>query len=1309
MSEFNIIDTDDETIYTEEDIRELCTEEEDLLDVDKIILKREKEGRRKFYEGEVLNDFISDLEIGENILEKYKLAIEKNTPIEFIYKDSNEKLFSIRDRLKGDTNVLENLKFFRKDYSITIGEFTLAYYFSNLYMKDKAIIDNLNKIKKLSGVEYNLEEWPEKKKRFNTVFDNRMEITNKKFDKIKKFYQEISDIPFSTPPEKINDSFKLDRTKVRVKIKKENYYFDIDSGDIIFDELSVNKKFPYVQYNGYIDKFYKIFDKQLDLESLMVARENLFSKLIEEDEEIDNTNKIYIICRLEVLNKINYILLEINLVDSTLTFEYPYNTSYKIYSDLKKLIPGLTFLEENIVSFNGSFEIKLDNYDELNFYYLTLFDPKFSNFIYLNENKRPRSLMKNIKYYYKSYTEDFLESDFSISFYLEKLYIDKYLVSFKSKIEEKDNKINEFALIISKLIYYYENYDFKETDLALITNPYTGPDGDGLGDNLKVEDLSSSKTIIKGNKLTNLITQAPEIFPVNIYGKKCQCPNQPIIIDDSDLKDWSNYLDKDAISVFPPKDSVDKSQKKYIFACPTDDLVFNYIINPDSKSPFPILPCCSQTVKNNYYRDYDLIKKDPENFFNLRADQKVNVSKTILKTLNPLASEQRGNVPLVLKQFLKKFTSDREYYRYGLNKNSKNSFFHCCLYASEHLDKVAEAVKNKRYLRNLKFLIQIREKYLGLDVSERDTLVDKIKNRIGNDQGIKINKEIVYQELYNFDSDTINYLLESSVFVSKYFYKLMEYLFFVNIFVFSFKDGNVKLEKPNHRFFHQREYRPGLPVLVLFKHEDGSQAIYEIITYGDEYLFPSQYLENFKNYIEKHGYYISSLDFEDNYQVTKNYYSNINWNQILKNYMVVGQFINDSGRTFALNVEYKENKIMTIFIDSSYPLDCPRAHRVYSIEKTDCIKLFGKDYTVGSEGLWYSLNDNIQAVFIPVEGIKEKDNFKCIPFITISKRSRGLNKFNKINTIKKNAKIIMQIIVYIWNLSKEEDLDSWFSYYIAKGDKKTINTICNNNILIDYRFPTGIKTPEEAIEYYSDFIPSIFGKEVIFLYEELEFSVYQYLENYINKTKGYPKLNNKAIVEIFSNESDFYSRLNNKLILGEENFDDWKNFLQSENRDFLNLDNNLNTKRRGFLYKNKQGNIFIIQNNLYNSLKASILTSKVWKRLKYNLGYNLTETNIWKYIKEDYRLLEALEISTEKIINLANSYSKFLDYKIDDFYEALDFLIKEKIEIELEEKDYNYITLNYMEYINKENLKYGDPYNLFSYENEAYAAMLNIA
>lgn len=1308
----DFIDSDNEINYTEEDIVNLCKDDKDHLNIDEVILRREKKERRKFYETTILNDVITDIEIGKKVLDKYKLAIETNTPIEFIY-DEDGKSFSIRNKLKNNDNIIDSLKFFKNNYVIELNQFVFAYYFSNIFKSKTYIINQLNKLTKLSNITYLEDEWLEKKNRFNTIFEDKMLLTKEKYIKIKKFYDEINDFSFSNSPEKINESLILEKTKVEVIAKINKYFFDIDSGAIIFDEIRLNKNFPYMQYNSFEDKYYKIYDKDINIENIINIRNFIFSNLDEDEGEKENT--IYILSKIEIFNKPQYILLTFNLENSKLIFEYPLNTSFKIYDDLKNLINGFNFKDEKTISIRGSFEMKIDNFKDLNLYYLTLFDEKIGNFLYVNENKRPRSLMKNVKYYYKTYQENYLESDYFITFYLEQVYINRYVVNFRSKVINKENNINEFALVFSKLISYYQEYNFENSDLPIILSPYTGPQGNGLGDNLTDEELEINFTI-KGKKITNLRNRAPEIFPINDYARKCGCSEQPIIIDPEDVEDWENYVGKKSISVFPPPDSIDKFKKKHIFVCPTDNSIMNYIINPDSESPFPILPCCSKQKKTNYYENYDEIKKDPEKFFNIKEIQKLNVSKIKLKTIKPLTNDQEGNIPESLEQFLGNIYPDCDFIRYGVIKNSKSSFFHCCLKAADHLEELEKSITNERYLKNIKYLIKYRNLYLNINIGDKDLLVTKLKTFISESKGIKINKEIVSQELYNYDSDFINYTLENEIFDSNIFYKLMEYLFFVNIFVFEFDDdNNIKLEKPRHIYYHQREIREELNSILILKHKNTKPPTYELIKIkqknNDEGFLLNSKVSNFmKKYINKNGYYISRY-FEGKYNVTKNFYDNINWNYILKDYLIIGQFINDSGRTYAINFQYSENKnnIITIFIDNTFPLDVPKANRVYKTEMKVIKKIFGNKYIIGSEGVWYELNKCPKSIFIPLTEIEESKNNICYDYLITEKKSNYKLKFKKLNIVKRNANIITQIILWIWNITTNiNDLDEWFNIYIAKGDKRIINSINNSKLLINYRFPLDIKNPEEAIEYYSDYIPVIFGKNQIFLYDELEVSIYQYIKNYITKTEGFIKIPNKAIVNIFNNEIDFSKKPNNKNIIGEKTFDEWINFIENNNKDTTNIDDTYINQKRGFLYKNNNGNIFIIQNNINNSLLVSLLISKIWLKLKINLGYYTTMISIWEDIKKYEGLKECLNLTDEKIINLAKNNLTHFQIDIKNIDDAIEFLKKEKIDYELDEKDFNYIVVNYEDYIDKENFKNSDPYNLFSYENGAFASMLNI-
>lgn len=1308
----SFIDTDDEKDFVEEDIIKLYKNYKDYLDIDDIILRREKKERRKLYENTKLINIISDIEIGKKINEKYNLAITSNTPIEFIFEE-DEKLYSIRDKLKDNEDILNMIYFFKENHNIELYQFIFAFYFSNIFKSDEWLITQLNKLFNLTDMLFKEDEWDDKKNKYNNLFEERMKITTTKQKKIFEFYKEINNLKFSNSPDEINKSLVLENTKIEIDVKINDYLFNIDGGHIIFNDLKVSEKFPYIQFDSYDQKYYKIYDKNINIENIINEKNNLFNNL-DEDDDVTKENVIYIMMKLEILNNFKYIFLIFNLENSKLTFEFPFNMSYKIYDDLEKLILGINFKNEKITSITGSFEFKINNFDDLKLYYLTLFDKKIANFLYVNDKNRPRSLMKNIKYYYKSYEEKYLQSNYFLTFHLEQLYVDKYLVVFKSKTINQENNINEFSLVFSKLINFYENYDFNQSDLPIIVNPYTGIDGDGLGDNLDLSTINNLNFLIKGNKLANLKSIAPEIFPLNTYGRNCSCLSQPIIVDEEDITDWEEYKNKkEGISVFPPLDSSDKIRKRYNFVCPSKNSIMNYIINPDSESPFPILPCCSQKVKNNFYENYDLIKQNPEKFFSTLEEQKGS-TKDKLKTFKSLSPNQEGIIPAQLIQFLKNIYPDNDFLRLGVIKNSKSSFFHCIMHASSHLKIFIKKVKNETYIRNLKLLNNIRNEYMGNDIIKKDEIINKIRTHIGAEEGIKINKEIMSQELYNYDKYQIINLLEekNNIFDSKLFYKLLEYLFFVNIFVFNFNNGIINLEKPRHIYYHQREIRTELPSIFIFKQGNN----YELIKSNDIFLFSSKSAEYMKSYVEDFGYYIANHN-GNKYNVTKNYYSNINWNYILKDYSIDSQIINDTGRTFAININLispsliKDGEIknkLTIFIPPSFPLDAPLSNNIYKGDIKKVEKLFGKNYIKGSEGIWYELNQCPKSIFVPINNFKENDKNICNEYIIINENSKQVIEFKKLNIIKKNANIISQIILWIWNISDEKDLNIWFDNHVREGDKKLINSINNNYLNIEYRFPKNIKTTLEAINYYSDYIPIIFTNNKIFLYEELKNNIYRFIQNFIIHSEGIDKNPNDAIVNLFNSEIDFTERRYNKLIIGEQNFDDWYNFVQNINSDTTNINDTYSDKKRGFIYKNNLGNIFIIQNNINNSLEVSLIICKVWKKLNINLGYYTTTINIWDSIRENNRLKEVLEINDEEIISLAKKYLSLLNDDIKEVEEALLFLKREKIEYELKETDHNYITINYDEYINKNNFTSNDPYNLFSYENGAYASMLNI-
>lgn len=1327
----DIIHSDDEEVYNVQDIDVLCKydigEIEDINEIDRFIMENVKKGEKKSYEMFNQEDIIKETEIGLDIMKKYKLALSTKTPIKFIYKqedieEQNNQYYSVRDILKDQKQITQLLEKLYKKNRIKTSEFLFAYYFSNSDKNDKFLLNQFNKLTIITGEEYDLDDIKEKRSQYEKLFKVRMNITKKKYKKIQKFYEDLNKLDYSNLPEKINSTLNLESTLIEIDVLDKNSLINIDLGPIFFNSISASYIFPFIQLNSMDEKYYKIYERENNFSYLLNEKEKLFNNLEDENDK----NKIFIIMRLERITTLNYILIQIDLNKSILRFEYPSDSLIPIKKEILLSAPNIQFKEERIISTNGYFNFNIRNYDEFKFYYLTHFDPIINKFIYINENKRPRSLKENLKFYFRSYEDSNIYIDYSIYFYITKVHGNNYEIKFNSKIIDQKNIVNEFALILSKIFYHYQEYNFEESSLPFITNEYTGPDGSGLGGKEPV-GFTEGKFIPKSKKIDNLITIAPELFPKNEYARQCLCPKQPIIIDDDDIEDWEKY-DRN-VYIFPPLFSKQKS-KRYNFVCPTENSVMNFIRNPDIQSPFPILPCCSQQQNNEYYRYYDEIIKEGDKFWNIKEEEK---SKMIQKkkTISILSTEQEGDVPEELNTFLKKMYSEHDtgnFIRIGVMKNSRSSFIHCLVKGCDHLEFLLEnatKTKSKKHMNIFDALIKIRKKYLYAPLTKREVNIIDFRKQLEK----FVNLEVAKQELYNYNIRQISDILnnQKEIFDSKTLYRLLENIFYVNIFVFEYDGSNqIRLEKPRGRFYNQREINIKLPSIFIFKHFGKQLPTYELIRNtqllpdsNKTYLFGHVATKYMKEYVDKKGYYMCHYDIKSNkYQISKNYQSNINWNYLLSDYTMLEQFINDSGRAYAITfIINTEGDKMTIFIPSSYPLNLPEGNTVYEKTTKECYKIFGKDRSQkGSNGLWYKINDKERAMFVPCTDIKASDDIELISKDYIvsknifkNKKGRNKNKINKLNTVKRNTTILVQIILWMWNISEIKVLDVWWDQFVDMVDnQKEMETIASVPFKVELRFPD-IKNTTEAIEYFNHYMPFIFYERKINLYHQLHDRVYQYIKNYIIRTEGYEeKIVNKAIIGIFSNESDFDPKIFNKIIIGEKNYDDWQNFIENINNDYTNLSDIFITQKRPFLYKDENGEIFLIQNNINNNLTVSILICKVWKEIKINLGYYTTETNIWRCVKCDPRLYDIFKLDDQKVIDLAKKYTPE-NIRIESFNHALEVLEKEKIAFEIDEEDMNYYTKNSQNYINKEHVNMHDPYSLFSYDNGGLASILPIA
>ena len=1295
----SIIDSEDELDYNLAEVENICKEQEETVTLEDL-LREEKSPQEETNDREI-KDVIYDINLGNDIITKYILASETNTPVNFILTDKNNKYFSLFDQLRNQENIEDLFIYFRREYNIGVNNFVFSYFIANVEAKKSFVIDRVNIISKISNIYLDNDNFEEEKE----TFMRKLEILNKKtleeYKKIKLFYNKLTDLEYISSPSEMAESLNFKNNRISYKLMDGQYGFGLDNGDIIFNNMKASDEFLFIKYQRTGTNFYKIYEDNIDVKTILCYNEKI-DKLIEEEKK---DNFIFVVMNYKTSTKKEKILLEFDLNEETLTFTYPGDTLTIIKKKLHILLPDIVLYEEKILFISGDFEIKFPNFDNTKMYYLTHFDEIISKFLYVKEESKPRSLLgdKN-KYYFKTYAVGNGIIDYSSSFTLELLYGDKYIVNFRSKIIN-NNSINEFALILSKIFWYYNNKLTEDSlnDLELITAPYTGPDGAGLG--APLEEKKNIEIKVKAKKIDNLQNIAPEIFNDASYSRNCGCPKQPIIIDKEDIPDWEKYNfegeSRDVVT-FPPPDSPQRS-KRFNFVCPGENNVMSFIPNPDYGSKYPILPCCAGQKKSNLYEKYEQIREDPIKFFTEREEGKIKIAD--VKTSKILTTNQEGVLADEIEKFIQKAYPNNKFDRLGVLKNSKSSMIHCLLIASEHLNNLK--IKNENVLEKVNNLIEIRKRYTNSNIIKRENIVTKLRSNIYK----FVNINSAAQENFNLNERQLENRINNveELFDSKIYYKLLENMFYVNIFVFVYDGDDYYLEKPEHRFFHNREIRLELPTVLLVKHiTKKTFPVYELIktnkpVIGSSFnlLYTDVITKYLKKYNEKYGYLNCKTDQGGGYRINKNFYQNINWNYLLADYEIVGQAINDSGRLYRINIMV-DGKELSIYVPPSYPLNVPIREKVLCGEMEEVKELFESPSSKGCRGMWFAMNGQNESVFVPCNDVEKSDKV-CVIYELESSKAERDDQMETINILNRNATIIKQLIIWCWNLSNIDSIEDWFDKYVVKcKDSEKFKLFNFMPIDMDYRFPLDISTTEEAIAYMYKYIPLIFRNDHIYLYPQLFDSLKQFLLNYKLLTKGLDTEPNKAIVGIFVNEQDFTQHSFNRIIVGLENWQSWLSFIDTDEGFKNEISDKDCDKVRPYLYKNNNGQIYLVQNSINGSLDIALLISKVWNKMTFNIGYYTTNYNIWNCLDTEKKVMEALDISKEYVMEKANNLS---DLKIRTFCDAIIFLTRNDIKYRCE-TDYNY----YLYHTDGTVEQYGDCKDekqlIWQYDNGNYASLL---
>lgn len=1308
-------------------------EEEDFFEEQDIYIE---ESSNSSYSEELKN-------VGDIILrgEKYNIflkAIETKTPFKFIFQINGE-LVSVIEKIKNNSTILENYNyFFLNNFKIFPSDFIMLFYIANKEKDKKYLIDNFNLMRNLAGKEeYLIEFFKDYSSKFEEYYNILMEKTKKDFENFDEFYKKIDGIKPREKYDDIIDTFKIEITESVFKITDGDTSIEKYNSRIVFDNMEASDQFPFFRLNIDNKTYYKIY----------TASDN-YDNYIEMNKNFDEDNSIFIIYNIKLGNKYYRKDLVINLETSTIRIKYPENYLPEIKNKLKNIIKNLVFKEEEDKNIIGNFEITFDDYDELKIYYLTLFDDVISNFLFVREKSKPRSLKDNIKFYYVGTEKKREYLNYSLYFNIIKLYGNKYLIKFTSK-EFSPYIIKEFIIVMSKLITHYNKGIDKilQQRLEAIMQPYTGPDGLGLGG--KIEKKKETGDMKKKKKIDFLLLKAGDVFAKNTYSRNCPCHKQPIIINKEDVHDWNKYLLNDKkrkVYLFPPEKSDQKVHKNY-YVCP-DDEYSNFALreNTDFSSDYPVIPCCNlKGSTEKLYEDYDKIRSNPTKYWSSKEKfQGKGVS--ILKTTSKLLKRDRlGTLPDNINKIFNKVDSKLTVFREGVYSHSKNSFFHSCFKAFEDNYK-----NNRKFLEGIywnKFdLYQFIDTYITSNLKNKDLLLNNLRSFVGlKNSGLFPTSgfdRTLDQELFQFKKTEITKIFSdiTKSFNSKYFYRYLEIIFLFNIFVFKYDKNteSVSLEIPNCKDYHLREIKE-IPSVFILKHtRPDDNDVYEIIRNDkifeetkSSYLFPIKYTNFMKNYTQsKNKYFITSNPFnekfEDNNQffenllgdmeIRENPYSNINWTFILKDYIIESQMINSSGRTFSITFKYTREDRVTIFVPPSFVLPVKISEEIYPVTKKICTSIFGKKFIQGDKGLWFKINNIKNGVFVPCSDVPEtkSNNLVCKNYRIVEQKISKNRVIDNINIAKKNSLILRQLFNWLY-LKDQIDIDTWFSKYVQKDKKLKKESLISDYFDIPYKFPQNIDSVGDGIIYLNNYIPVLFDRKIL-LYEELYETMKTHMKNILRTYGNYEifSYNNKFITGVLINEADFKLKDFNKVIVGDTKYKLWKKQVLGKYQNSLTFDEDSIYNSEFFsVWKNNINNrTYVIQNNKVRNLTYSIYGCMIWNLFKIRLSYNFYDYDIWNLISSTEEnidiVLEYFGLDLEKLKNIIkNKFSNIIHF--DSSKEYVNFLYSNKISFELSKE------VSYIIYENKnKNVKIttkniidqNKPLEILKYNEGGYASML---
>lgn len=807
-----------------------------------------------------------------------------------------------------------------------------------------------------------------------------------------------------------------------------------EDGREIFNSIEISDKVLAVRYNEKQRRSY--FKGRKDL---LINKEN--RELLIDEPKFLEANKIFIIFQTKTGEKEKLILdLEKKDIRFSLNiFEYKDLNSWLLeeFEKLKSIFPKLKFSE--LVKVNNSAELIFWNFnlDWEYFFYMAIIYPDVYSFFHFEEKKKPYSLKTKIDFHFREiFSEYYCPNPSSLvrcNITEKQSLIDEERVTFRNtrrslkrgekyyKIhisEAKDEeRIRKFIFILSLVLHYFKENSEEIKELFLGSLPKLFKD---LEVNVKYKKPLIEK---KESKIRRLKNKAPELYFTN-YARSCQAKRIPIVINPEEVE----IYEKKGYQVmqFPREDKMELfgfREKFWYFICEDENLRYPGLQVNKSKTKlkeFPRIPCCFKSAQiGNPKSKY-------EKFYSGNESTRTQSEKKIV-TSKLLTSDKVGVLPYYIETILKSIYSSN-FLRIGVDI-SENSL----------IESVLIAIDDEAY------------KDVKRDKNKLKEYLESIRISLTN-----LNLSVVAQELPRLSEREIEDWLKdfSRPLEAKYFYRLLEEYFDINIYFFGISNELVDdeenfgvLKLPEFKFFHCRTFR-NRKAIILFLNR-GTET--EVLNYDHNELIASKedsgdynfLFESFElHQLLKQSYPVIEMELESGNGLfeNKNLYYDFDIVKFAGQGKIVSQYIDAYGKARIFRVKTKIG-IIELFTIPSQPLNLPNEkpsrEKIRSLK--EILSVFPNPSAKQEEngvinGLWYDFEAIKKAVYIPIKA--EKDKKLRIDLEVFNRpqyeTKETISYLEIFTTLEKTSKMIFTLVSWLYQLYFQENKEKSYKVFAEK-------------------------------------------------------------------------------------------------------------------------------------------------------------------------------------------------------------------------------------------------------------------------------------